>query len=49
MAESIFSVGLPEANAERIETKDRRYKRLAAAVIAEAIAASVTVVVVASL
>ncbi len=47
MAESIFwSV---EANAERIETKDRRYKRLAAAVIAEAIAASVTVVVVASL
>ena len=47
MAEGIFwSV---EANVERIETKDRRYRRLAAAVIAEAVSATVAIVVVASL
>ena len=47
MAESIFwSV---EANVERIEMKDRRYRRLAAAVIAEAVSATVAIVIVASL
>ena len=47
MAESIFwSV---EANVERIETKDRRYRLLAAAVIAEAVSATVAIVVVAAL
>ena len=47
MAESIFwSV---EANVERIETKNRRYRRLAAAVIAEAVSATVAIVIIASL
>ena len=47
MAESIFwSV---EANVEWIETKDRRYRLLAAAVIAEAVSATVAIVVVAAL
>ena len=47
MAETIFrSI---EANTERILTKNARYKRLTAAVIAEAIAASATVVGIAML
>ena len=43
MAEVIFRA--VAANSQWVDTKDRRYKRLAAAVISEAIAASTTVVV----
>ena len=43
MAEVIFRA--VAANTQWVDTKDRRYKRLAAAVIAEAVAASIAVVV----
>ncbi len=43
VAEVIFRA--VAANSHWVDTKDRRYKRLAAVVIAEAIAASITVVV----